>query len=57
MKNLIIKKYEIISNEKQLDEMDEDINKSSVISVDTETSSLPSLDTELIGVSFCFHPE
>ena len=48
------KSYEIISNEKQLDDWIENLNKSSVISVDTETSSLDPLEAELIGVSFCF---
>ncbi|KPU81908.1 DNA polymerase [SAR11 cluster bacterium PRT-SC02] len=48
------KSYEIISNEKQLDDWIENLDKSSVISVDTETSSLDPLEAELVGVSFCF---
>ncbi len=48
------KSYEIISNEKQLDDWIENLYKSSVISVDTETSSLNPLEAELVGVSFCF---
>ena len=48
------KSYEIISNEKQLDDWIENLDKSSVISVDTETSSLNPLEAELVGVSFCF---
>ena len=37
-----------------MDDWIENLNKSSVISVDTETSSLDPLEAELIGVSFCF---
>ena len=48
------KSYEIISNEKQLDDWIENLDKSSVISVDTETSSLDPLEAELVGVSFLF---
>ena len=46
------KSYEIISNEKQLDDWIENLDKSSVISVDTETSSLDPLEAELVVFLF-----
>ncbi|OUW73875.1 MAG: DNA polymerase I [Pelagibacteraceae bacterium TMED216] len=52
--NFNYKNYEIISDEKQLDKWIDHLNKSSVISVDTETSSLDPLVATLVGVSFCF---
>jgi len=47
-----IKDYESITNEKDLDKWIKILNEKSVISVDTETSSLNPLETDLVGVSF-----
>jgi len=47
-----IKDYESITNEKDLDKWIKILNEKSVISVDTETSSLNPLEADLVGVSF-----
>ncbi len=49
-----IKDYESIINEKNLDEWLQILNKQSVFSVDTETSSLNPIDTNLVGISFSY---
>ena len=51
-----IKKYESIISEKDLDKWINILNTKTIISVDTETSSLNPLETELVGVSFCYEP-
>jgi len=51
-----IKNYESITNEKILDKWLDILNKQSVISVDTETSSLNPLEANLVGVSFSYFP-
>ena len=48
------KDYESITNEKDLDKWIEILDKQSVISVDTETSSLNPLEADLVGVSFSY---
>ena len=50
------KNYESIINEKALDVWIKILNEQSVIAVDTETSSLNPLETELVGVSFSYAP-
>ena len=50
------KNYESIVNEKALDVWIKILNEQSVIAVDTETSSLNPLETELVGVSFSYAP-
>jgi DNA polymerase-1 len=50
------KTYESIINEKSLDKWLKILNEQSVIAVDTETSSLNPLETDLIGVSFSYAP-
>jgi len=50
------KLYKSILNEKDLDKLVDTLNKKSIISVDTETSSLNPLEAELIGVSFSYAP-
>ena len=50
------KAYESIINEKSLDKWLKILNEQSVIAVDTETSSLNPLETDLIGVSFSYAP-
>ena len=51
-----IKNYESITDEKILDKWIKILNEQSVISVDTETSSLNPLEAELVGVSFSYAP-
>jgi len=51
-----IKDYESVLNEKDLDKWIEILKEQSVISVDTETSSLNPLDADLVGVSFSYAP-
>ena len=46
--------YESIVNEKDLDKWVNILNEQSVISVDTETSSLNPLEADLIGISFSY---
>ncbi|MFL2887869.1 MAG: DNA polymerase I [Pelagibacteraceae bacterium] len=48
--------YESITDADSLDEWLKTLNTKSIISVDTETSSLNCLDTDLIGISFCHSP-
>jgi DNA polymerase-1 len=50
------KAYESIINEKSLDKWLKILNEQSVIAIDTETSSLNPLETDLIGVSFSYAP-
>ena len=49
-----IKKYENILKEKDLDELINNLNQQSIISVDTETSSLNPQEANLIGISFSY---
>jgi len=51
-----IKGYESIINEKSLDKWIKILNEQSVISVDTETSSLNPLEADLVGVSLSYAP-
>ena len=55
-KNINIKNYECILDEKNLDKWIKILKEKTVIAVDTETSSLNPLDTELVGVSFSYAP-
>ncbi len=50
------KMYKSILSEKDLDKLIKVLNTKSVISVDTETSSLNPLEAELIGISFSYAP-
>ena len=50
------KKYKNIIKEKDLDGLIKDLNTKSIISVDTETSSLDPQQAELIGISICHAP-
>jgi len=50
------KKYESITDENQLNSWIKILNEQSVISVDTETSSLSILEANLVGVSFSYAP-
>ena len=55
-KNVNIKNYECILNEKNLDKWIKILEEKTVIAVDTETSSLNPLETDLVGVSFSYGP-
>ena len=55
-KNISTKNYECILDEKNLDKWIKILEEKTVIAVDTETSSLNPLDTELVGVSFSYAP-
>ena len=50
------KSYKTVSKEYQLDELLKKLNESSIISVDTETSSLNPQEADLIGISVCYEP-
>ena len=50
------KLYKNILNEKDLDKLIKTLNEKTIISVDTETSSLNPLDANLIGISFSYAP-
>ena len=47
-------KYESIVTEKQLESWTNILKKQSLISVDTETSSLNLIEADLVGISFCY---
>jgi len=55
-KNINIKGYECIIDEKNLDKWISILEEKTVIAVDTETSSLNSLETDLVGISFSYAP-
>ncbi|MFL2890140.1 MAG: DNA polymerase I [Pelagibacteraceae bacterium] len=57
IKKINTKKYESIIDEKNLNKWIEILNEQSVISVDTETSSLNCLNTNLVGISFSYGPD
>jgi DNA polymerase I len=48
--------YECITNEKDLDSWIKILSEQSIISVDTETSSLNPVEANLVGVSFSYAP-
>ena len=50
------KKYKNILQEKDLHQLIKNITEKSVISVDTETTSLNPQEAELVGVSLCYAP-
>ena len=55
-KNINVKNYECILDEKNLDKWIKILGEKTVIAVDTETSSLNPLEAKLIGVSFSYAP-
>ncbi len=55
-KNINTKNYECILDEKNLDKWIKVLGEKTVIAVDTETSSLNPLETELVGISFSYAP-
>ena len=55
-KNINTKSYDCILDEKNLDKWIKILEEKTVIAVDTETSSLNSIETNLVGVSFSYAP-
>jgi DNA polymerase-1 len=53
-KEINVKNYESITDEKALDKWVKILNDQAVISVDTETSSLNPLKADLVGISFSY---
>ena len=51
-----LKKYETITEEQQLDKWISVLKDKSLISVDTETTSLYPTEADLVGISFCYAP-
>ena len=49
-----IKLYKSITNEKDLENLIDNLNKKTIFSVDTETTSLNPMEAELIGISFSY---
>jgi len=54
--NINTKSYECILDEKNLDKWIKILEEKTVIAVDTETSSLNPLETNLVGISFSYAP-
>ena len=50
------KNYKNVTSENELDKLLKILNEKSIISVDTETSSLNPIEAELVGVSFSYAP-
>ena len=55
-KKINTKTYECILDEKNLDKWIKILEEKTVIAVDTETSSLSPLETDLVGISFSYAP-
>ena len=55
-KKIDLKKYETIIDESQLDKWISILQQKPLISVDTETTSLYPVETDLVGISFCYAP-
>ncbi len=55
-KKIDVTKYKTINNINDLDKLIKNLEDKSLISVDTETSSLNPLDADLVGISVCYSP-
>ena len=55
-KKIDVTKYKAINKVADLDKLITDLEEKSLISVDTETSSLNPLEADLVGLSFCYSP-
>ena len=53
-KKINTKNYECIVDEKNLDKWIKTLSEKEIIAVDTETSSLNALETNLVGISFSY---
>jgi DNA polymerase I len=52
----IVRQYETVLTETQLDQWLEKIDRAEMTSVDTETTSLDAMQAELVGISLCCEP-
>lgn len=48
--------YELVDNEQKLEKMLKELSKAEEISIDTETTSLNTIDAELVGIGLCAKP-
>ena len=55
-KKIDVAKYKTINKINDLDKLIKNLEDKSLISVDTETSSLNPLDADLVGISVCYSP-
>ena len=55
-KKIDITKYIAITKEQELDKLINTLEKKSLISIDTETSSLNPMEADLVGISVCYSP-
>ena len=55
-KKIDVTKYKLINKIADLDKLIKNLEDKSLISVDTETSSLNPLDADLVGISVCYSP-
>ena len=55
-KKIDVTKYKAINKVADLDKLITDLEEKSLISVDTETSSLNPLEADLVGISICYSP-
>ena len=55
-KKIDVTKYKLINKIADLDKLINNLEDKSLISVDTETSSLNPLDADLVGISVCYSP-
>ena len=54
IKKIDISKYKTINQEKELDNLIGILEEQSIISIDTETTSLNPIDADLVGISVCY---
>ena len=55
-KKIDITKYIAVTKEQELEKLINTLEKKSLISIDTETSSLNSMEADLVGISVCYSP-
>ena len=54
IKKIDISKYKTINQEQELDNLIGILEEQSIISIDTETTSLSPIDADLVGISICY---
>ncbi len=54
IKKIDISKYKTINQEQELDNLIDILEEQSIISIDTETTSLSPIDADLVGISVCY---
>lgn len=52
----IAKSYKVILNDKDFDNLLDELEKSKCFAFDTETTSLEYMNAEIVGISFCINP-